>query len=39
MNDIYKEYFRDKPPARTTVQAIPPLKSILIEIEAVACIP
>jgi 2-iminobutanoate/2-iminopropanoate deaminase len=39
MNDVYKEYFRDKPPARTTVQAIPPLKSILIELEAVACIP
>ena len=39
MNDVYKEYFADKPPARTTVQAIPPLKSILIELEAVACIP
>lgn len=39
MNDVYKEHFRDKPPARTTVQAIPPLKSILIELEAVACIP
>lgn len=39
MNDVYKEYFREKPPARTTVQAIPPLKRILIEMEAVACIP
>jgi len=39
MNDVYKQYFADKPPARTTVQAIPPLKSILIELEAVACIP
>lgn len=39
MNEVYKDYFRDKPPARTTVQAIPPLKGILIELEAVACIP
>ena len=39
MNDVYKEYFREKPPARTTVQAIPPLKRIQIEMEAVACIP
>lgn len=39
MNEIYREYFRDKPPARTTVQAIPPLKNILIELEAVAYVP
>jgi len=39
MNETYKEYFRDKPPARTTVQAIPPLKNILIELEAVAYVP
>jgi 2-iminobutanoate/2-iminopropanoate deaminase len=36
MNEIYKSYFKDGPPARTTVQAIPPLKGILIELEAVA---
>lgn len=39
MNEVYKSYFKDAPPARTTVQAIPPLKRILIELEAVACIP
>jgi len=39
MNEVYKEYFKDRPPARTTVQAIPPLKSVLIELEAVAYIP
>jgi len=39
MNEIYKNYFKDAPPARTTVQAIPPLRSILIELEAVACLP
>lgn len=39
MNEVYRQYFADKPPARTTVQAIPPLKSILIELEAVAYIP
>ena len=39
MNQVYRDYFKDKPPARTTVQAIPPLKSILIELEAVAYVP
>ena len=39
MNEVYKIYFKDAPPARTTVQAIPPLKSIQIELEAVAYIP
>jgi len=36
MNETYRSYFKDAPPARTTVEAIPPLKSILIELEAVA---
>jgi len=39
MNKVYRIYFKDAPPARTTVQAIPPLKSIQIELEAVAYIP
>lgn len=39
MNEVYKEYFKYRPPARTTVQAIPPLKSILVELEAVAYVP
>jgi len=39
MNQVYRDYFKDKPPARTTVQAIPPLKNILIELEAVAYVP
>jgi 2-iminobutanoate/2-iminopropanoate deaminase len=39
MNEIYRSYFIDAPPTRTTVQAVPPLKSILIELEAVAYVP
>jgi len=39
MNEVYREYFTDKPPARTTVQAVPPVKDFLIELEAIAYIP
>lgn len=39
MNEVYREYFADKPPARTTVQAVPPVKDFLIELEAIAYIP
>lgn len=35
MNEVYKEYFKTNPPARTTVQAIPPV-DIDIEIDAIA---
>jgi 2-iminobutanoate/2-iminopropanoate deaminase len=38
MNEVYKEYFKVDPPARTTVQAIPPI-GIAVEIEAIAHIP
>jgi len=37
MNEIYKSFFPDSPPARTTVQAELPLPDMLIEIEVVAC--
>ena len=36
MNDVYCTYFINNPPARTTVQAQPPIPEILIEIEAIA---
>jgi len=39
MNEVYREYFPDKPPARTTVQAVPPVKDFLIELEAIAYLP
>ncbi|MEM3384818.1 MAG: RidA family protein [Nitrososphaeria archaeon] len=35
MNEVYKEYFKTSPPARTTVQAIPPA-DIDVEIDAIA---
>ena len=35
MNEVYKEYFKENPPARTTVQAIPPA-DIDVEIDAIA---
>jgi 2-iminobutanoate/2-iminopropanoate deaminase len=37
MNEVYGQYFVDRPPARTTVQAIPPVGDFLIELEATAC--
>lgn len=37
MNKIYSEYFKQKPPARTTVQSELANPSFLIEIDAVAC--
>ncbi len=39
MNEVYRDYFRDKPPARTTVQAIPPVKKLLLELDAIAYVP
>jgi len=38
MNDVYKEYFKDYQPARTTVQATP-AGDVDIEIDAIAYIP
>jgi 2-iminobutanoate/2-iminopropanoate deaminase len=35
-NDAYGEFFKDAPPARTTVQATPPAAEILVEMEATA---
>jgi 2-iminobutanoate/2-iminopropanoate deaminase len=36
MNDVYARFFTEEPPARTTVQATPPIP-ILVEIDCVAC--
>jgi len=38
-NETYVKYFPSNPPARTTIQAARLWDGILIEIEAVACIP
>ena len=39
MNEAYKEYFKDKPPARSTVQVSQLVKNAKIEIEAIAIVP
>jgi 2-iminobutanoate/2-iminopropanoate deaminase len=36
MNDIYKTFFQENPPARTTVEAKSPSPDMLIEIDAIA---
>jgi 2-iminobutanoate/2-iminopropanoate deaminase len=36
MNEIYKSFFAEAPPARTTVEARLPLPNMLIEIDAIA---
>jgi len=36
MNEVYKSFFTDAPPARTTIQAELPLPEMLIEIDAIA---
>jgi len=36
MNQVYKTYFPEEPPARTTVQASPPVSGALVEIELIA---
>lgn len=38
MNAVYAEFFKDKPPARTTVQAAALPKNAAVEIEAIAVI-
>ena len=37
MNEVYGQYFKDNPPARTTVQAQLPGPEWLVEMDAVAC--
>lgn len=36
MNAVYKEYFAESPPARTTVEAVLPVADMLIEIDVIA---
>jgi len=36
MNEVYKSFFPDDPPARTTIQAELPLPEMLIEIDTIA---
>ncbi|MEM1942818.1 MAG: Rid family detoxifying hydrolase [Candidatus Caldarchaeum sp.] len=36
MNEVYREYFKDTPPARTTVVVDLPLKDALVEIDLIA---
>jgi len=36
MNEVYKSFFNENPPARTTVEAKLPLPNMLIEIDVVA---
>ena len=36
MNEVYKTFFTQNPPSRTTVEANLPLPAMLIEIEAIA---
>jgi len=38
MNIVYKEYFKDNQPARTTIQAVPP-GDLDVEIEVIAYVP
>jgi 2-iminobutanoate/2-iminopropanoate deaminase len=38
MNEVYARFFTGEPPARTTVQALPPV-DIAVEIDCVACLP
>jgi 2-iminobutanoate/2-iminopropanoate deaminase len=35
MNQVYRTYFPEEPPARTTVQATPPLRDALVEVELI----
>ncbi|MEM4281350.1 MAG: Rid family detoxifying hydrolase [Candidatus Caldarchaeum sp.] len=36
MNEVYREYFRNVPPARTTVVVQLPLKDALVEVDLIA---
>ena len=37
VNEVYKTFFPEDPPARTTVEARLPAQGMLIEIDAIAC--
>ena len=37
MNEVYKKYFSDSPPARTTVEGKLPSADMLIAVDAIAC--
>jgi 2-iminobutanoate/2-iminopropanoate deaminase len=37
MNDVYRSYFPENPPARTTVEARLPSPDMLVTIDAIAC--
>jgi 2-iminobutanoate/2-iminopropanoate deaminase len=37
MNDVYRSYFSENPPARTTVEARLPSPDMLVTIDAIAC--
>lgn len=37
VNEVYKTFFPEDPPARTTVEAKLPVQGMLIEIDAIAC--
>ena len=39
MNDVYGEFFPEKPPARSTIQVAVLLKGAAVEIEAIAIVP
>ena len=39
MNEIYKQFFKEPYPARTTIGAALPIKGMLIEIDCIALIP
>jgi 2-iminobutanoate/2-iminopropanoate deaminase len=39
MNETYGEYFKDKPPARTTVQVSRLARNARIEIDAIGAVP
>jgi 2-iminobutanoate/2-iminopropanoate deaminase len=39
VNDVYGRYFKDNPPARSTVQVVSLPKDALVEIDAIAVLP
>ena len=39
MNEVYREYFKDKPPARSCVEVSKLVKNFKVEIEAIAFVP
>lgn len=36
MNEVYKSFFAENPPARTTIEAKLPLPNMLVEVDAIA---